>query len=362
MASRDSHALLSPALHGSEGLFLSTARALAAPRRLVPILAIAVPIVLAQSSFSRDPLAVPLAIAMCLLFVVLAPVTWRILFPPEGRPESALRRGLLYGAVGFVTVAGLGAGVPHALGMGTTFLTVQGSLLIGLAFFYVGGWGLGRDIDFEASLARERARAAELGREAERAQLLALRSHLDPHFLFNTLNAIAEWCREDGEVAERAILELSSMLRTMMEGVRVAAWPLSREIDLVRTLFALHLIRDASRFSLACAVSDDAARLMVPPLILLPLAENAMKHGPAKGFRGEVRLTGSVRGGMLHVELENPGAWGGHREGGSGLEMVRKRLDLAYDGRARLLIQSEGERTAIEVVAPRAPPRAGEAA
>ena len=55
----------------------------------------------------------------------------------------------------------------------------------------------------------------ELERAAERAQLLALRAHLDPHFLFNTLNAIAEWCRQDGEIAERAVLQLSSMLRAM---------------------------------------------------------------------------------------------------------------------------------------------------
>ena len=57
-------------------------------------------------------------------------------------------------------------------------------------------------------------------RDAESARLLALKNHLDPHFLFNTLNAIAEWCRTDGEVAERAVLQLSSMLRVILEGVQ----------------------------------------------------------------------------------------------------------------------------------------------
>src|SRR4030095_12586183 len=61
-------------------------------------------------------------------------------------------------------------------------------------------------------------RRGDLGRGAERAELLALRSPLDPHFLFNTLNAIAEWCREDGEIAERAVMRLSAMLRTVLAG------------------------------------------------------------------------------------------------------------------------------------------------
>ena len=75
------------------------------------------------------------------------------------------------------------------------------SLLVEVALFWVGGWGLARDIDFEENLRKERARARELLREKEHAELMALKSHLDPHFLFNTLNAIAEWCRADGRVA-----------------------------------------------------------------------------------------------------------------------------------------------------------------
>ena len=89
-------------------------------------------------------------------------------------------------------------------------------MLVCLALFLVGGWGLARDIWFERRLARAEAQVVGLAREAERAQLMALRTHLDPHFLFNTLNAIAEWCRQDGETAERAVLQLSAMLRTVL--------------------------------------------------------------------------------------------------------------------------------------------------
>ena len=88
----------------------------------------------------------------------------------------------------------------------------------------------------EATQAEEASRGEALTREAEHAQLLALRSHLDPHFLFNTLNAIAEWCRSDGLVAEKAILQLSSMLRTMMTGIQETGWPLAKELELPQEL------------------------------------------------------------------------------------------------------------------------------
>jgi len=96
-------------------------------------------------------------------------------------------------------------------------------MFVSLALFLVGGWGLARDIDLDARLRAAETRAVELTRAAEAAELLALRAHLDPHFLFNTLNAIAEWCLKDGAVAEEAVLKLSAMLRTLLDGVNFDA-------------------------------------------------------------------------------------------------------------------------------------------
>jgi len=202
-----------------------------------------------------------------------------------------------------------------------------------MAMFWVGGWGLGRDIDLEESLHSERARAEQLEREAERAQLLALRSHLDPHFLFNTLNAIAEWCREDGEVAERAVLELSAVLRTVLSGVKTSFWPLDDELELLETVFSLHLLRDPDVFHLRRKIDDGARSMLVPSMVLLPLVENAMKHGPAAGHRGEVDLVASKEpNGDLLLAIENPGAFTGRRDGGEGIAMVESRVMLATNG------------------------------
>ncbi len=340
-------------------LIRSTTRALVEPRRLVPILLVCVPVVLAQRNFSKDPLAVPLGVLMCMLFVGVAPVSYRVLFPEGLDFSHGAVRLVLYGSIGCGVVLTVGAVLPKVLDMGDTFLTARSSLAVCAALFLVGGWGLGRDIDFEASLAREKALTAAYMREAEQSQLLALRSHLDPHFLFNTLNAIAEWCREDGEVAERAVLQLSAMLRTVLAGVRAPSWPLEKELELVRTLFALHLLRDPNRFSLELDVDESAKGVPVPPLLLLPLAENAVKHGPAAGHGGKLSLRICRQGDALQVTLRNPGDYRGPRDGSHGLPTVQKRLELAYAGAARFQIRGEAGQTQVELSLPVAGPVPG---
>ncbi len=331
-------------------LLRSTLLALLAPRRLLPILVVAIPLVLAQDHYSSydEPMAGPLGVAMCMAFFLFAPLTWRALFQGETSTRRTFTepfgRLIVFAVAGAGTVAIVGSILPDLFGMQPTLMTQGRSLLVSIALFLVGGYGLGRDIDMERSLHAERKRADDMTLAAERAQLLALRNHLDPHFLFNTLNAIAEWCREDGEVAERATLQLSDMLRTIMQGTRVPAWPLEQELDLVRTLFALYRIRDPERFVLELEMKEPLPRVEVPPMLLLPVVENAIKHGPAASNRGavEVRVHATDR---LSIEVENPGAFKGPRAGGEGLGLVEKRLQHVYGDLAQFTIAAEGGRT-----------------
>jgi two-component system, LytTR family, sensor histidine kinase AlgZ len=332
----------------------STLRALLQPRRLIPVVLVSASLVAAQKSFSRDPFAVPLGILMCLTFVIVAPVSWRVLFPERIDLRHGGVRLILYGAIGAGVVLSMGFVAPRMLGMGRTLLTAPSSVVVCLALFLVGGFGLARDIWLESSLARAEARADGHARDAERAQLMALRAHLDPHFLFNTLNAIAEWCREDGETAERAVVQLSAMLRTVLAGVRAPSWSLGEELALMETLFSLHRLRDPERLKVDWHLPDPLPAFVVPPMLLLPLAENAVKHGPAAGHRGviEVEVAVYAANRQLVVTLRNPGAYGGPRPGGSGLEMVQRRLALAYDGAAMLKISAVGDSTVAEVRLP----------
>lgn len=334
------------------GLYWATLKGLSAPRRALPIGLVCATLILSQMQLTPHPASGPLAALICALFLLSAPYLWRVLNPTgQGVARGALRVGV-YAALGIVLAYVITIPLPRWLGLGPTLLASDTTSYISLALFWVGGWGLGRDLDFEEHLRRERQRAEAMEREAERARLLAVKSHLDPHFLFNTLNAIAEWCRQDGEVAERAILKLSNMLRTVLSGVPLAAWSLTRELELCGALLELHLIRDPEMFRLeqTVAVRTDAHR--VPPLILLPLFENAVKHGPAAGRRGTLSLCIDERGGQLRILLENPGEFRGLRDGGSGLLMVERRLELAYSGAASVKIEGLVGRTRVTLSLP----------
>jgi signal transduction histidine kinase len=329
-------------------LLRSTLRALVAPRRAVAIVALAIPLVLAQSRLSTPPGAAAIGVVMCLGFL-LAPVSWRALFPPERGPASPpYGRLFVYVGAGAGIVLGLGVALPHALGVGETFMTRDAALVVAVALFCVGGYGLGRDIDLELSLDRAHARERALAREAEHARLLAVRNNLDPHFLFNTLNAIAELCRIDGVMAERAVVMLSEMLRAVLDATRRELWPLREEIALCRRLVELHRVRDPRGLALVDEIAVPCARMAVPPLLLLPLVENAIKHGERGG---SIRLAARRDGRWMRLSVDNPGRFRGPRPGGEGLALVRRRLHHAWGSTAELFIAEIGGTTCARIVA-----------
>ena len=240
----------------------STLRALLHPRRLVPIVLLSASLVVAQGNYSRDPLAIPLGIAMCVAFVIVAPVSWRVLFPDRVDLRHGGIRLILYATIGGGRGAGRSASSCRACsGMGRTLLTAphQRRRLPGA----VPRRRLGPRARHVAGeqLARAEARATSLAREAEGAQLLALRSHLDPHFLFNTLNAIAEWCREDGETAERAVhAAVGDAAHRAGRRARRRPGRSREELALLDTLFELHRLRDPDRVRVDAAPARAAAR------------------------------------------------------------------------------------------------------
>jgi two-component system sensor histidine kinase AlgZ len=318
---------------------------LLAPRRALAICALVLPMLYAQSVWNANATAsIANGLLLCVATVILAPAAWRLL-----EPAGVLVAVPVYVVVGVVAVGTFGVWLPRHGGFEDRILTDPASLPLLLGLFGVGGFGLGRDIAAERALTGARARADALVRDKERAELLALRAQLDPHFLFNTLNAIAEWCATDPAVAEQAIIRLSGVLRTVMAAVPEAAWPLADELALCASVLELHRIRDPDRF--ACRV-EGTADARVPPMILLPLVENAVKHGPAAGHPGEVVVSVGVADGRVRVDVRNPGPFGGPRDGGQGLALVRRRLELAYDGKARLDIGTDGGTTLATVVFP----------
>jgi signal transduction histidine kinase len=302
--------------------FTSTLAALATPRRSLPIVAVVAALVAVQVRYSGATSAVvPLGLAVA--FLVLAPWSWRVL----GKTTLGV---LAYAVEAIAVVAVLGIAFPRAIDLGPTFLTDAGSLVVASVLYAIGGWGLGRDIELELDL--------------EHTRLKALRTHLDPHFLFNTLNAIAEWCREDPKIAEDATLRLAEMLRDILEALELRTWPLARELAVARSLLELHRIRDPEAFTVTLEVAE--AAIDVPTLVLVSLVENAVKHGPRKGHKGPITLR--VSHDPLRVEVENPGPFVRTAEG-RGIAQLEKQLALTYGERARFDIREIDGRTRAAV-------------
>jgi len=299
---------------------------------------------------SRSGRAVAVDLLLFAAFCAVAPALWRALF---ARPsEARVLRGALYAGASLLVVAGLAGVLPALFGLRWTYVSEPPSLGVLVVLFGVGGWGLGRDIELERGVERERARAARLALDAEDAQLRAIRAQLDPHFLFNTLNAIAEWCREDPRVAERATLALADLLRTVFEALRAPKWSLGREVHLLEQLGALYTTRDPARFVFRFEVPAAVLETALPPLVLLPLFENAIKHGPSAGHAGPVVLVARTEQDRLVVEIQNPGTFAGRREGGHGLELVERRLALGFEQGAKVEIGPRGAGTAVAVHLP----------
>ncbi len=333
------------------GDVFATWRALLAPRRLVPILVVTVPIILVQGELAASVWGWPFIIGLVTAFLLIAPVAYRHLLADGLPAASAGWRLAVYAGLGLLAPLSL-VWLPPIIGL-PVFVSTAPTTFISAGLFWVAGYGLGRDIDLEARWIETSRRARALAAQAEQAQLMALKAHLDPHVLFNTLNAIAEWCRQDPEVAEQALVDLSALLRQLLVGVRAEVWPLAREMEAMRRYFDLFRIRDPSRFSVEWRGQPPA--VTIPPMLLLPLAENAMTHGPGRGHRGPVVVDVMRDDHAVCVTLTNPGRFKGRRAGGQGLATVERRLALTYGGAGRVEVKARDDSTETRVVWPASP-------
>lgn len=189
-------------------------------------------------------------------------------------------------------------------------------------------------------LAVARAEAA-----AVRAQLVALRSQLNPHFLFNSLHSLSTLVRHDPDAAEQAIEQLGALLRYALDRGGSDLVYLDDEWAFTRTYLDLEQMRLGARLHVVAELTGDALDCVVPPFLLQPLIENAVRHGVAarpNGARLDVRA--AVRSGHLVIEVHDDGAGADPTAvddaGGVGLRAVREQLRSRYDSRGSLVIDT----------------------
>jgi two-component system sensor histidine kinase AlgZ len=164
---------------------------------------------------------------------------------------------------------------------------------------------------------------------AREAELRALRAQLNPHFLFNSLNSISSLAGSEPEAARGMCQRLGDFLRTSLSlGARERV-ALAEELALAHHYLAIEQVRFGSRLTIDQHIGPAAATCLVPPLLIQPLIENAVKHGVADRVEGgTVRIEAVLRGTTLEIAVENPRDPDAppRRGHGLGLENVRQRL------------------------------------
>ncbi len=168
------------------------------------------------------------------------------------------------------------------------------------------------------------------------ARLTELQARIRPHFLFNTLNSAIALVREEPAKAENLLEDLSELFRHALADSKEAR-PLWQELELAEHYLAIEQVRFGDRLKVEWNLDEAAAKAKLPPLILQPLVENAVKHGVEPSPTGAtVRITTQRRGSVVVVKVTNtvPGG-SGRRGNGLALDNVRQRLTLLHDVHGR---------------------------
>ena len=198
--------------------------------------------------------------------------------------------------------------------------------------------------------------ALRLALIAQTSQFRALRSQLNPHFLFNCLNSLRELIDEDRNRAKQVIDLLSALLRYTLRADRVETVSLKEELEAVEDYLTLEKVRFEERLRTRFDIDPQSLEARLPPMLLQTLAENGVKHGIAHlPEGGELSVVTEARKGNLCVEVTNTGKLSDATEGSSavGLDNARERLRLMYGDRASLTLAAAGDsKVRAEVVIP----------
>jgi len=206
----------------------------------------------------------------------------------------------------------------------------------------------------------ESSRKTELDRvqlesTVKELQLKTIKSHINPHFIFNALNSIRALVDENPNRARTAITELSNILRSSMQAEKLETAPLERELGLVKDYLGLEHIRFEDRLKVEYEIDEDTLDQPVPPMMLQTLVENAIKHGISKHVDGGfIKIISDFKDDHHELVVQNTG----HMEGainpdGFGIASTQNRLKLLFGNKAGFEIKNvNGNMVQATVVMP----------
>ena len=220
-------------------------------------------------------------------------------------------------------------------------------MLFGAGIFLYGLAIARHYVIFSQEASREaKARLLEARIFARDAELKALKAQVNPHFLFNSLNSISALTSIDPARARDMCVMLGDFLRLTLGFGEKSAVRLSEELDLLQKYMEIEKVRFGARLNMRESIQEDSKSCLLPPLLLQPLVENAVKHGIASlPEGGEIRLSAERQNGRLAILVEN--SWDPEapprRSGGHGLRNVQQRLETRYGKDASMQVNTEGE-------------------
>jgi sensor histidine kinase YesM len=191
-----------------------------------------------------------------------------------------------------------------------------------------------------------------------RARLQALNAQIRPHFLFNTLHTIGQlWRAGNAEDAEIILDRLGSLFHKVQHTTSQLEVPLTAELELVRDYLTIEQMRFRDRLDVRVDAPPDTRELMVPPLILQPLVENAVRHGISRASSaGRIEVSASLQNGHLRLTVvdDGPGFDASRQQGGSGtgLRNTGERLRELYGERAALDTERVNGTTIVRITMP----------
>ncbi|CAJ0688518.1 sensor histidine kinase [Ralstonia mannitolilytica] len=278
----------------------------------------------------------------------------RHVFWGDGPPNKKLFPWIVVGAVVI--------GVPLGQWIARTILCLNGSTAepwradslrmsfiiamlaaLGATYYY---WSRGKLAALERRAALDALDREEAEKQVVRAQLMALQAQIEPHFLFNVLAHVDALIAKDPGGARRLLQHLIGFLRASLSHARAEQCTLAQEFALLRAYLDIQALRFGNRLRFSLALDDAIANIVIPPMLIQPLVENAVVHGiePAREG-GEIALSARLvtrdEGERLVLEVRDTGVGFGNdgsKGSGLGLTHVRERLSRLFDGDARLTI------------------------
>lgn len=190
---------------------------------------------------------------------------------------------------------------------------------------------------------RDQLDRLNLEKTVKELELKTIKSHINPHFIFNSLNSIRALVEENPARARTAITELSNILRSSLQVEKLETVPLERELNIVKDYLALEQMRFEERLQINLDIDEKTLKQPIPPMMLQTLVENAIKHGISKRINGgKINIISKLKGDRVEILVQNTGRMESDAEG-FGIKSTRNRLQFLHNGQSVFSISNLNE-------------------